>query len=143
MNKHKAILARGFTTVELLVTLAIIGIVAAVAVPSYTASVDKGRRAEGMAYILQVSSALERYSTMNNTYTASFTDLGLKAYSGTTAASSAYTYAISAGASGIASSFTVTATAVHPDTVCSTLTVDQAGARGQSGTGSSVTCWGN
>ena len=82
---HKRI--AGFTLVELMILVAIVGILAAIAYPSYIESVRKGKRAEGRAALTSLLQQQERYFTQNNTY-AEFTmgnaptALALKDYSG-------------------------------------------------------------
>ncbi len=59
----------GFTLIELMVTVVIIGILAAIAYPSYQDSVKQSRRAAAQAALLSLGNVLERVFTQNNTYT--------------------------------------------------------------------------
>lgn len=62
--------ASGFTLLELMITVAIVGILAAIAYPSYQDSVLKGRRAEGRAALLNLLQQQERYYTQTGSYLA-------------------------------------------------------------------------
>ena len=59
----------GFTLIELMLTVVIVGILAAIAVPSYDSFVKKSRRSEAKALLTSVQSQLERCYTLNITYT--------------------------------------------------------------------------
>lgn len=65
MNTHKH---QGFTLIELMIVVAVIGILAAVAYPAYTDSVLKGRRAQGRTALAELLQQQERYMTQNNCY---------------------------------------------------------------------------
>ena len=60
--------ARGMTLLELMVAMAVAGILAAVAYPSYMESVRKGRRSEAQAVLLEASQFMERFATENLRY---------------------------------------------------------------------------
>ncbi len=60
--------ARGFTLIELMITVAIVAILAAIAYPSYDESVRRGRRADTQAIVLMSAQFMERYFTTNATY---------------------------------------------------------------------------
>ena len=60
----------GFTLIELMITLAIVGILAAVAYPSYREYVAKSRRAEAQALLMQSAQWMERFYAENYSYRA-------------------------------------------------------------------------
>jgi len=75
--------AAGFTLIELVIAVAIIALLAAVAVPSYTAYIVRGKRAEAKTALLQYAQALERNYTVAGCY--NFTDTTACAAQGPTA----------------------------------------------------------
>ena len=64
MNKKTA----GFTLLELMVAVAIIGILASIAIPSYQDKVLKSRRADAKGVLAQLAGSMERQFTANNSY---------------------------------------------------------------------------
>jgi len=63
-----AVRTRGFTLIEMMITVAIIAILAAVAYPAYTEQVAKGRRAEAKAVVLEATQWMERFYAENYRY---------------------------------------------------------------------------
>ena len=60
--------AKGFTLIEIMVTVAIIGILAAVAMPSYTSYVARARRADARTQLLQAAQFMQRFYAANDQY---------------------------------------------------------------------------
>lgn len=66
MNKQK-----GFTLVELIVVLAVLGVLAAIAIPMYSNYRTKAYRTAAKASLVESAQSMERYFTRNNTYVGS------------------------------------------------------------------------
>ncbi len=66
----------GVTLMELMIVVVIVGILAAVGYPNYRNFVDRAKRTEAKAALLQIATNQERFYLNNNTYTNDLTNLG-------------------------------------------------------------------
>lgn len=129
---------RGFTLMELMIAVAIVGILSMVALPSYQNHMRKVRRSDAFQALTNAAHLQERWYTQNNSYTGTIANVG-----GSTTEKGYYTIAVtnpSCTTAGISTCFVMTATAVAGgpqagDTGCTSLTITQAGLKGPS------TCW--
>lgn len=72
---------RGFTLIELMIAAAIVGILAAIAYPSFQAPVHKARRSDGIAALLQLQMRQEQWRSSHREYAATLEQLGAVAQS--------------------------------------------------------------
>ena len=133
---------QGFSLVELMIAVAVVALLARFAIPTYRGYVERARRSDGIALLMDLAARQERFFADNNTYTTTLTQLGFSVAS-PPSAQGHYTAAAAAGAtSSIATSYTLTATAVTTDNTCGNLTLDSRGTRGVSKAGADVaSCW--
>ena len=140
---------RGMTLMELMIVVVIVGILAAIAFPSYKAYVDRAKRTEGKTLLMEVAARQERYYFDENQYTTTADELGYDVNNGACTQSTNpcsdeenYSLTIAVGATGnINTSYllTITPLAPHTDSDCGTLTLDSRSTQG-SGTGNAI-CW--
>lgn len=69
---------QGFTLIELMVVVAIVGILAAIAYPSYQDSVRKGRRSDALNALASVQLEQEKWRANHTTYTSTLGSGGLE-----------------------------------------------------------------
>ncbi len=140
---------RGFTLIELIITVAILAILTTIAVTTYQTSVRKSRRTDAKSALLDIAGREERYLSTNGTYTADPTQLGYPAGLPIAVGSGYYTVnvAVTAPAAGAAPTYALTATPVGPqvaDTGCASFTVTQTGQRTattSAGADATADCW--
>jgi type IV pilus assembly protein PilE len=140
--------AAGFTLIELMVAVAIVGILATIAATSYQSQVQKSRRTDARSALLDLAGREEKLFSTTNAYSATPSDLGYAGALPILVGSGYYSVNIVAPAAvpPALPTYTLTATAINAqvsDTACRTLTLDQTGLQGSTGTGTPATCWGH
>lgn len=77
MRQHMYLLRWfGFTLIELMITVAVIGILAAIALPSYQQYVIRSKRAAAQAEMMEIANRQHQYLPVNRTYASTIADLG-------------------------------------------------------------------
>lgn len=131
MKKNK-----GFTLLELLIAIAVIGIISSIAYPSYIDNISRANRSEAQRELLRLASLQEQYFIDHREYTADMTKLGIAVDPYITDSG---LYSIDTTVVGI--TYTLVATAkgsqITNDSSCLTLSVTDTGKK----TAASTHCW--
>jgi type IV pilus assembly protein PilE len=121
---------KGFTLIELMIVVVVIGILSAIAYPSYTSHVRKGNRAAAQSQMLDIANRQQQYLLANRGY-ATKTQLEATGYSPPTEVSTKYDYDITVGASTVPT-YTITFTAKSTQLSDGNLTLNSQGAKAPS-----------
>ena len=136
---------QGFTLIEMLITVAIVAIIAAVAMPAYTNQIRKSRRGDAKIALLDMAARQERYNTINFLYTKLPTELGYVSdmvVVPNPAPNAYYQISITLGPGSTSYLLTAAPLSDQVNDSCKSFTLTDLGVQGLSGASSSVAdCW--
>jgi len=140
MVRRMKIQKNGFTLIELMITVAILGIIASVALPSYFEHVKRTARTEAITSLLDAANKQQQFFVDNRVYTQSLENLGV------VSPTEHGFYTIKVSVDNSAGTFKITATpAAGPplkDDDCKSFTIDDAGLKTSKGSADKSECWG-
>ncbi|MES2626786.1 MAG: type IV pilin protein [Pseudomonadota bacterium] len=137
---------RGFTLMELMVACAIVGITAAIALPSYRDSVLKTNRTDAQITMAGLATQQERFYFTHNRYTGDFADIVKNAVSGNPIVSEKGLYSIALAVTGGGAGWTMEATAINEqakDLNCAKMSITSLGVKISHDSAEAVSsdCW--
>ena len=137
--------SQGFTLIELMIVLTIASLLLTIAIPSYTNSVQKSRRADAKSTLMDISARQERFMAQNNSYTTELSAASGLNMGQTTSSESFYNITVSNCGTNINSCCLLTATATGlqtDDERCATLTLSSTGLKASTDANNAASdCW--
>jgi type IV pilus assembly protein PilE len=122
--------SKGFSLIELMIAVAVIGILTMIAIPSYQSFVVRGNRAAAQAFMVDVASRQKQYLIDARAYAADLATLGVVAPTDVSRHYTSITFAVSS----TPPTFTLTATPTsNQQAADGALTLTNDGAKGPSG----------
>lgn len=142
MKRTKKI-SSGFSLIELLIVIAILGIIAAVAMPFYTNYMVEARRVDAVTFLTEVASEQIRFFSENNRYGTTMAELGYGNDAVENSNDGFYTVSITTNSP---TSYVLTATPVTTgpqanDSECAAFTLTSSSQKGVTGTANANDCW--
>jgi len=136
----------GFTLLEMMVVVAVFGILATIAIPYYIGDVHKGQRADATTSLRDLANRLERYYSDNNTYATATIGAGVTATDVLPASASKQGYYTLSFSSQSATAYVIKATRVSSgplagDTECGDFSLSSTDVRSVTGTLPWNRCW--
>jgi type IV pilus assembly protein PilE len=137
----------GFTLIELMIAVLIIGILTRLALPYFKNQIRESRRTDAKTALLDLASREERFYATNSMYTSAWTSLYSNNFSGTSLLvpdANSPTYTIAFSGTPTATSFALAATPYTTDQAkdyCGTYTLNNFGDQGNTGNTITTGCW--
>ena len=137
----------GFTLIELMIVVAIVAILTAIAYPSYITYITKTHRVAAEGCLSEYANYMERYYTTNLRYDQDTLGVAntLPTFDCKTTQQTGANYKYTFANTPTQTTYTIQAAPINAqqarDTLCGTLSLDQTGARTESGTGTVDQCW--
>jgi type IV pilus assembly protein PilE len=143
--------ANGFTLIELMIVVAVVGLLATIAYPNYQKYVQRGRRADAKGTVVEMAQFMERYYSENNSYSSASLPATTSPREGSAVydirfGSSCTDGAVSVTTSPESSCFLVQAVPIAGAAMdgdqCGTLGIDNTGNKTATGSAGALQCWG-